>query len=137
MINHTLAQATTAVVTPGQQGIILSIVAMGVVFLSLTLIGVMMAFVAKLLRDLEAARAAAVLPAAPAALPASVGVPVALEDLDPETLVLLTAAVAATVRQPARISRVHFMQDGQMGSAWAELGRISIQKSHSFRKSHR
>jgi methylmalonyl-CoA carboxyltransferase 12S subunit len=51
--------------------------------------------------------------------------------LSPELLVIMSAAIAAYLGKNVRIRRARFISD-QGQSAWSQLGRVSIQSSHTF-----
>ncbi len=51
--------------------------------------------------------------------------------LSPELLVIMSAAIAAYLGKNVRIRRARFISD-QSQSAWSQLGRVSIQSSHTF-----
>ncbi|MEI6692764.1 MAG: hypothetical protein WCL43_08590 [Chlorobium sp.] len=49
----------------------------------------------------------------------------------PELLVIMSAAIAAYLGKNVRIRRARFITD-QGPSSWSQLGRVSIQSSHTF-----
>jgi methylmalonyl-CoA carboxyltransferase large subunit len=52
-------------------------------------------------------------------------------DITPELLMILSAAIAAYLGKNVRIRRARFISD--LGpSSWSQVGRVSIQTSHTF-----
>lgn len=135
------------------KGLIITIVGMGVVFAALIAIGLMTAYLSKLMAERKPSPAlapasasqpavasmAAPAPAAPmapaVAAPVPAAAPSAHDDLPLEHMIAITAAITAIVRMPTRIRRVRFIDDRPGLATWAEQGRRSIQKSHTFRRS--
>jgi methylmalonyl-CoA carboxyltransferase 12S subunit len=76
----------------------------------------------------------AVKPAASAPAPVPAPVPASAkkeeEQIDPEVLMVIAAAVAAFMGKKARIRRVRRSVAGGM-NPWAQQGRVSIQASHN------
>jgi methylmalonyl-CoA carboxyltransferase large subunit len=63
---------------------------------------------------------------------ASMSEPVTTEvTITPELLVIMSAAIAAYLGKNVRIRRARFISD-QGPSSWSQLGRVSIQSSHTF-----
>ncbi len=52
-------------------------------------------------------------------------------EITPELLIVMSAAIAAYLGKNVRIRRARFIND-QGQSAWSQLGRVSIQSSHTF-----
>lgn len=53
------------------------------------------------------------------------------EEITPELLIIMSAAIAAYLGKNVRIRRARFISDtGQ--SSWSQQGRVSIQSSHTF-----
>ncbi len=52
-------------------------------------------------------------------------------EVTPELLVIMSAAIAAYLGKNVRIRRARFISE-QGESAWSQLGRVSIQSSHTF-----
>ena len=52
-------------------------------------------------------------------------------EITPELLVIMSAAIAAYLGKNVRIRRARFISE-QGESAWSQLGRVSIQSSHTF-----
>jgi methylmalonyl-CoA carboxyltransferase large subunit len=83
------------------------------------------------LRGLEAREAARFAPPpAPAAAPAPVAPKQEEEQIEPEILMVIAAAVAAFMGHKARIRRVRRSATPGM-NPWAQQGRVSIQASHN------
>ncbi len=134
--------------TTGSEGIMdglgLTIVGMGVVFLALIAIWGMLILIGEAFgkeavgggkQDGPAARTAS--PPAAAAPAAVVSEPApANGTIPPEILAAITAAVAVAVQQPFRIRRVRFSPTDNQ-SAWASQGRQAIHASHRLRKGSR
>ncbi|QDU35387.1 oxaloacetate decarboxylase subunit gamma [Poriferisphaera corsica] len=121
-----LTNLTTLALTSEQLtgGIVLMIVGMGVVFSAL----ILLLWAIKLMH-------AMLNKPAPAPAVAAASVPVASakaasDEIEPETLVVIAAAVAAIVRKPHRIRRVDSLTAQQAGSNWARHGRRAIMTSH-------
>ena len=52
-------------------------------------------------------------------------------EITPELLIIISAAIAAYLGKNVRIRRARFISDhGQ--SSWSQMGRVSIQSSHTF-----
>jgi len=79
-------------------------------------------------RGLEARLAPRPVAAPPA--PAQVAQKTAEEQIEPEVLMVIAAAVAAFMGHKARIRRVRRSVAGGM-NPWAQQGRVSIQASHN------
>jgi methylmalonyl-CoA carboxyltransferase large subunit len=75
-------------------------------------------------------------PAAAVVQPAAAPVPVEPEEITPEILVVLTAAVAAFLGKKARIRRASLVSRGS-GNSWAQQGRVFVQASHNLPVQHR
>jgi methylmalonyl-CoA carboxyltransferase large subunit len=71
---------------------------------------------------------------APAAAAAPAPVAPVVEEITPETLMVLTAAVAAFLGKKAKIKRV--TRAAVSGSAWAQQGRVFVQASHNLPHHH-
>lgn len=71
----------------------------------------------------------------PVAAPAKVPIAVQ-EEITPEILMVLTAAVAAFLGKRARIRSAR-LSSPRTDSAWAQQGRVFVQASHNFPLSHR
>jgi methylmalonyl-CoA carboxyltransferase large subunit len=82
-------------------------------------------------RELERNKPTAPTPAAvpPKEAAAPDGPPAAEEELSPETIMILSAAVAAVLGKKARIRSARLMPSTP-STAWAQQGRASIQASH-------
>ncbi len=52
-------------------------------------------------------------------------------EITPELLIIMSAAIAAYLGKNVRIRRARFIND-QGPSSWSQLGRVSIQTSHTF-----
>jgi len=52
-------------------------------------------------------------------------------EITPELLVIMASAIAAYLGKTVRIRRARFIHD-QGPSPWSQLGRVSIQSSHTF-----
>lgn len=138
--------------TTGSEGIMdglgLTIVGMGVVFLALIAIWGMLILIGEAFgkeavgggkqdgsgaptasTPAPAPVASAPAPPAPEPAPANGTIP-------PEILAAITAAVAVAVQQPFRIRRVRFSPTDNQ-SAWASQGRQAIHASHRLRKGSR
>ncbi|HWR02214.1 MAG TPA: hypothetical protein VN371_10160 [Chlorobaculum sp.] len=53
------------------------------------------------------------------------------EEITPELLILMSAAIAAYLGKNIRIRRARFIND-QGTTSWSQQGRVSIQSSHTF-----
>ena len=75
---------------------------------------------------------------APPAPAQSVAAPAVLEveEISPEILMVLTAAVAAFLGKKARIRRASAMP-AMGGNSWAQQGRVFVQASHNLSVHHR
>jgi methylmalonyl-CoA carboxyltransferase 12S subunit len=51
--------------------------------------------------------------------------------ITPELLIIMSAAIAAYLGKNVRIRRARFISN-QGPSSWSQLGRVSIQSSHTF-----
>jgi methylmalonyl-CoA carboxyltransferase large subunit len=52
-------------------------------------------------------------------------------EITPELLIIISSAIAAYLGKNVRIRRARFISDhGQ--SSWSQVGRVSIQSSHTF-----
>jgi hypothetical protein len=58
--------------------------------------------------------------------------PPAPEDLDEETLTVISAAVAAFLGKPARIRHARLIGQAPASTAWAQQGRAYVQASHNL-----
>jgi hypothetical protein len=58
---------------------------------------------------------------------------VAEEELSPETLTVITAAICAFLGKPARIRRVRRLG---AANAWAQVGRVNVMASHTLTRGH-
>jgi hypothetical protein len=56
--------------------------------------------------------------------------PVATEQIPPETVAALAAAICAYLGKPARIRRVRRVQSGM--NPWAQQGRVHVMASHTL-----
>lgn len=77
-------------------------------------------------------------PAPPAAKPvgaskAKAAAKVVEEELSPETLTVITAAICAFLGKPARIRRVRRLG---AANAWAQVGRVNVMASHTLTRGH-
>ncbi|NTU97608.1 MAG: hypothetical protein HGA62_07340 [Chlorobiaceae bacterium] len=52
-------------------------------------------------------------------------------EITPELLLIMSAAIAAYLGKNVRIRRARFISD-QGPSSWSQVGRVSIQTSHTF-----
>ena len=52
-------------------------------------------------------------------------------EITPELLMIMSAAIAAYLGKNVRIRRARFISE-QGPSSWSQLGRVSIQTSHTF-----
>jgi methylmalonyl-CoA carboxyltransferase 12S subunit len=52
-------------------------------------------------------------------------------EITPEVLVIMSAAIAAYLGKNVRIRRARFISN-QGASSWSQVGRVSIQSSHTF-----
>lgn len=68
-------------------------------------------------------------PVAPAPAPAPA--PAKPEEITPEVLMILTAAVSAFLGKKAKIRGARLMRPAQ-SSAWAQQGRVFVQASHAL-----
>ncbi|MAY75099.1 MAG: hypothetical protein CMJ31_10355 [Phycisphaerae bacterium] len=118
MTNAHLSIAAAAPPSPVGQGIVLMIVGMGVVFVALVII----AAIVMLMNREPKAKASPEPSPTPRAAPT--------ERIPREHLVVIAAAVAATVRQPARISRVMFLGHSSARD-WIAGGRATVMGSHT------
>jgi methylmalonyl-CoA carboxyltransferase 12S subunit len=71
-------------------------------------------------------------PAVPAPAPAPAGP----EEITPEILMVLTAAVSAFLGKKAKIRRARVAQYAGLSSAWAQQGRVFVQASHNLPSPH-
>lgn len=104
-------------------------VGLGVVFLSLALIGVALALLSKFSARFEGP---VEIEEAGGELYAASGTDDA--GIDTRTVALLTAAAFATVGRPIRVQRIKLLNQNK-NSAWAGAGRTSVQSSHNIRRS--
>lgn len=79
-------------------------------------------------RNLAPAPAAPPLAAAPAPKPAAAA---PVEEVSPEIIMVLTAAVAAFLGKRARIRSARLVRTAP-SSAWAQQGRVFVQASHNL-----
>ena len=75
-------------------------------------------------------------PAQAVVQPAAAPTPSEPEEITPEMLVVLTAAVAAFLGKKARIRRASLVSRGS-GNSWAQQGRVFVQASHNLPVQHR
>jgi methylmalonyl-CoA carboxyltransferase large subunit len=73
---------------------------------------------------------------APAVVQTAAPAPAEPEEITPEILVVLTAAVAAFLGKKARIRRASVVSRGS-GNSWAQQGRVFVQASHNLPVQHR
>lgn len=112
-----------------EEGGMLAIVGMGVVFFALILLNLLLSVLNKMqVRQQLLAQAQA-----PAIPPVAT---TAHDEIEPEVLAVLTAAVIAAIGRPARIRSVRMIQRDE-SSAWADRGRARLQASHTLRKGTR
>lgn len=72
-------------------------------------------------------------PPPPPPAPAPVLAPApASDEITPEILMVLTAAVSAFLGKKARIRRARVAQHAGLSSAWAQQGRVFVQASHNL-----
>lgn len=117
-----------------EHSVVLMLVGMLVVFIALSIVGMLLAAIARLFAEKPKPVAApAAAPAQPAV--AAMAGPVAEPQIHNHTLVVISAAVAAVLGSNARINRIRLTPD-RSGSAWASQGRVDIQSSHAFGKRH-
>lgn len=72
----------------------------------------------------------------PASQPAPAPAPAGPEEITPEILVVLSAAVAAFLGKKARIRHASLVSRGG-GNSWAQQGRVFVQASHNLAVQHR
>ena len=60
---------------------------------------------------------------------------VADEEVSPEVLVVITAAICAFLGKPARIRRVRRLPLGG-ANPWAQVGRVNVMASHTLTRQH-
>ncbi len=53
------------------------------------------------------------------------------QEITPELLIIMSSAIAAYLGKNVRIRRARFLSD-QGSSSWSQVGRVSIQTSHTF-----
>ncbi|NTU93360.1 MAG: hypothetical protein HGB29_04155 [Chlorobiaceae bacterium] len=53
------------------------------------------------------------------------------QEITPELLMIISAAIAAYLGKNVRIRKARFICD-QGPSSWSQMGRVSIQSSHTF-----
>lgn len=58
------------------------------------------------------------------------------EEITPEILMVLTAAVSAFLGKKAKIRRARVAQHAGLSSAWAQQGRVFVQASHNLAPHH-
>lgn len=110
---------------------LVTLVGMGIVYLSLLIIGEIMGIVGKLMSR-EPAPDPAIVPV-PAPVVAVAPTP-AHAGIDPRTLAILTAAaVAAVGGRPIHVRRITFLNQNTI-SAWADMGKVAIHTSHNLRR---
>jgi len=116
-------------------GVIIAVVGMLVVFVSLTVIGLLIQLMQKLFGTPTATPSTPVVAAAAPASPVTVP-PDAEEHMDdelsPVTLAVISAAVFAAVRAPARIKHVK-LRPSRANSGWTQQGRSQLMTSHKPR----
>jgi len=88
-------------------------------------------------KEIEALRTALKQPAPPSPKPEPVATaaarPEVSEEITPEILMVLSAAVAAFLGKKARIKRARVAAGPiEHGSAWAQQGRVFVQASHNL-----
>jgi methylmalonyl-CoA carboxyltransferase large subunit len=67
----------------------------------------------------------------PPPAPVAISKPAAPEDVTPEVLMVLSAAVAAFLGKKAKIRSARLMRP-TVSSAWAQQGRVFVQASHAL-----
>lgn len=100
-------------------GVVLSIVAIAVVFATLAALAAVISGLTWLDRRFAAATSP---------VPAPVPVPLSVDAIPPELLVVLAAAATAATGRPVRVHRVVIL--GQTKPAWIAGGRSTIMGSH-------
>jgi len=96
-----------------QEGLIISVVGVGVVFVALTVVAFVVGIIGRLAQDKPP-------------IPASKAAPlpdVAYTGIDKHVVVLLAAAATAAVKRPVRIRRVRFVSHQRIPTEWAAAGR--------------
>lgn len=58
------------------------------------------------------------------------------DEITPEILMVLTAAVSAFLGKKAKIRRARVAQHAGLSSAWAQQGRVFVQASHNLPSHH-
>ncbi|AOS83530.1 hypothetical protein BIU88_04855 [Chlorobaculum limnaeum] len=53
------------------------------------------------------------------------------QEITPELLMIMSASIAAYLGKNVRIRRARFISE-QGPSSWSQMGRVSIQSSHTF-----
>lgn len=53
------------------------------------------------------------------------------QEITPELLMIMSASIAAYLGKNVRIRRARFISE-QGQSSWSQMGRVSIQSSHTF-----
>ena len=85
------------------------------------------------MRERPATPATPVVASAPAMAPAApTPSPAVAEEVTPEILMVLSAAVAAFLGKRARIRGARPSQTAASSSAWAQQGRVFVQASHNL-----
>lgn len=107
--------------------ITVTVVGMGIVMLSLWVMGEIF----KLLGKLMIGKSDAPAEPAPVAKPSATSVPAS--GVDPKLIAILTAAAVAATGRRVAVRRVTFINHNTV-SGWAEAGRLSIQTSHNIRR---
>lgn len=127
LANTQAAAANASMLDRMLDSVEITLVGMGIVFISLWIIGEIMGVVGRLMaREEQPEPTPQAVPSPPAASFHS--------GVDPETLAVLTAAaVAALGRHDLRIQRVTLLRPNTI-SAWADMGRVAIHTSHNLRR---
>lgn len=107
--------------------ITVTVVGMGIVMLSLWVMGEIFKLLGRFLLGTKAP--------APVAAPAKASAPAShpASGIDPKLIAVLTAAAYAATGKRVVIRRVTFINHNTI-SGWAEAGRLSIQTSHNIRR---
>jgi Na+-transporting methylmalonyl-CoA/oxaloacetate decarboxylase gamma subunit len=113
----------------------MTVVGMGIVFLSLALMGEIFVLLKRLMtrdgfKTEPVAAPKVVSPVAPE--PSGVVDASGSSDVDPKLLAILTAAAFAVVRKPLAVRRITFINRNTI-SGWTEAGRTDIHSSHAPR----
>ena len=124
--------------TPLETGLNLTLLGVGTTFVVLAALAYVVYLIGRLDKRLAAAeerRLAAAASSEPAAAgaPSAALAPAGPGDLDPTTVVLIPAAVAAVTQGRFAIRRIHRI-GGPGANAWQQQGRASIQGSHAVQQ---